>query len=57
MKSLLASMLESGQADYQAAEDAEVKEEIKHNLAFLAVGLKLFALIPPYPQILASSNW
>ena len=50
LKSLLSAMLESGQADYLTAEDAEVKEEIKHNLAYIFVGLKLLVPDTPLPQ-------
>lgn len=46
LKSLLIAMLASGKADYLAADDAEVKEEIKYNLAFLVVAIRI--LQPDY---------
>jgi len=54
LKSLLVSMLASCRQDYVEAEDAEAKEEIKHNLAFLVVGIKILQpdySIPDYPGV------
>jgi len=47
LESLLISMVRNNEMDYKLAEDAEIKEEIKYNLAFLTVGLKL--LVPDFP--------
>lgn len=41
MKILLAAMLKASMADYQQADDAEVRADIEGNIAFLALGLKL----------------
>jgi len=54
LKSLLVSMLESGRQDYLEAEDTEVKEEIKYNLAFLVVAIRLLQpdyAMPDYPGV------
>jgi len=54
LKSLLIAMAESGRQDYLAAEDAETKEEIKNNLAFLLVAITILQpdyAIPNMPGI------
>ncbi len=47
LESLLISMIGNSEIDYKNTEDAETKEEIKYNLAFLTVALKL--LVPDFP--------
>lgn len=39
--SLLAAMLKSSAADYKQADDAEVREDVERNLAYLSVAIKL----------------
>lgn len=47
LESLLISMVHNTEIAYRDSEDAETKEEIKYNLAFLTVAIKL--LIPDFP--------
>ncbi len=47
LESLLISMIRNNEIDYKDTEDAEVKEELKYNLAFLTVAIKL--LVPDFP--------
>lgn len=47
LESLLLPMVRNHELDYGATEDADVKEEIKYNLAFLTVAIKL--LVPDFP--------
>ncbi len=47
LESLLISMIRNNEIDYGNTEDAEIKEEIKYNLAFLTVAVKL--LTPDFP--------
>lgn len=41
LSSMLKAMLEKSLADYKQAEDAEVRDDIEHNISFLAVAVKL----------------
>ncbi len=47
LESILISMIRNNEIDYKSTEDAEIKEEIKYNIAFLTVGIKL--LVPDFP--------
>ncbi len=47
LESLLITMIRNTENDYKVADDAETKEEIKYNWAFLTVALKL--LTPDFP--------
>ena len=50
LESLLISMLHINELDFKDAQDAEFKEEIKYNLAFLTVAIKI--LLPDFPFLL-----
>ena len=49
LAALLKAMLEASVADYKKADDADVRDDIERNLAFLSVGLKLLdpSFAPP----------
>lgn len=51
LESMLKAMLDSALADYKNAEDADVRDDLEHNIAFLAVGAKLIdpKFFPPIP--------
>jgi hypothetical protein len=51
LSAMLKAMLDVALKDYKQAEDAEVREDIEHNMAFLAVAVKLIdpKYFPPVP--------
>ena len=54
LESLLVSMIESCGQEYMVAEDAETKDEIKFNLVFLLVAVRILQpdyVIPDYPGV------
>ena len=51
MKALLAAMVRSSIADYEQADDAEVRSDIEGNIAYLSLGLKLLDPSFQIPQL------
>jgi hypothetical protein len=48
---LLAAMMKTTAADYKQADDAEVREDLEKNLAFLSVGVRLLDPTLPVPAL------
>lgn len=56
LKELLKAMVVSSLADYQRADDDEVKDDIQRNLAYLSVAIKLLDPKSPLPDIGGASQ-